>query len=362
MVDFPSRNVTITAEDYAAIQKLKSLLESSTPPGPTTANTIASTKELDKGSSSLTASILLQDVLIVPQFPLNLLSISQLTKQSNCSVTFSPSSCTFQDQTTKQVIGGGHEKGGLYYFTLLLVAAISSTTSEAQLWYNRLGHSSISSLRSLVPFLKYFSTFNCEACQLSKHIRSTYSSHLTTTSSASFALIHSDGNVLVHQTSCSYTPQPNVAERKICHLLEVARGLLYSMKVYLHQYLAIKLRILFCFMGILRHGFPTDMTFFEDTSFYSLHEAPPGFTFPPTTLCPLVLFTGDITQTLEAPAIPLPMELSEPPEERRSCTTSHPIAYFMSSHLLSSECVQFLASLSSVSIPQSYEEALKNLG
>ncbi|XP_068662999.1 uncharacterized protein [Aristolochia californica] len=165
MTDSHSENVTISSEDYAAIQKLKSLLDqSSTPPSPTVATTISScmlsstsspsswiidfgasehSQVLGKGFSSLTVSIPLQ---------------------------YSPSSCIFQDLSTKQVIGGSHEKRGSYYFTLPPVAATSITTSEAQLWHNQLGHPSTSSFCSLVPSLKSLSNFNCEACQLSKHV------------------------------------------------------------------------------------------------------------------------------------------------------------------------------------------------
>ncbi|XP_068641948.1 uncharacterized protein [Aristolochia californica] len=47
-------------------------------------------------------------------------------------------------------------------------------------------------------------------------------------------------------------------------------------------------------------------------------------------------------------------------KERRSCITSHPISNFMSHHRLSSECFQFISSLYSTSIPQSFQEALKH--
>lgn len=51
----------------------------------------------------------------VPNFPFNLLSVNQLTKVLNCSITFSPTSCVMQDLTTKKMISSGHEKGNLYY-------------------------------------------------------------------------------------------------------------------------------------------------------------------------------------------------------------------------------------------------------
>lgn len=62
----------------------------------------------------IATSLLLSSVLHVPNFTLNLLSISHLTKSFNCCVTFFPSHCVFQDLKTKTTIGMGHEKDGLY--------------------------------------------------------------------------------------------------------------------------------------------------------------------------------------------------------------------------------------------------------
>ena len=57
-----------------------------------------------------TLSFNLPNVLYVSKFPISLLSISQFTKQHNCSVTFFPSYFVFQDLTTRRKIGSGHEK------------------------------------------------------------------------------------------------------------------------------------------------------------------------------------------------------------------------------------------------------------
>ena len=67
------------------------------------------------GVVQATSSLNLKNVLYVSKFPISLLSISQFTKQYNCSVTFFPSYCVFQDLTTGRRIGSGHERGGMYY-------------------------------------------------------------------------------------------------------------------------------------------------------------------------------------------------------------------------------------------------------
>lgn len=75
----------------------------------------------------------------VSNFFLNLLSISHLTKNLNCSVTFFPSYCVFQEIAIKQTIGLRHEDG-LYIFdsfspvaTSAIKGKDSSTTDELSL-------------------------------------------------------------------------------------------------------------------------------------------------------------------------------------------------------------------------------------
>ncbi|XP_078429368.1 uncharacterized protein LOC144701428 [Wolffia australiana] len=64
-----------------------------------------------KGRSLPTPSLPLSDVLYVPNFPVNLLSISAITKSMFCSVSFFPYHYTFQDLRTGKRIGLGRETG-----------------------------------------------------------------------------------------------------------------------------------------------------------------------------------------------------------------------------------------------------------
>ena len=57
-----------------------------------------------------------QDVLLVPDFKCNLLSVSKITKQLSCFVSFYPDLCVFRDLHSGKVKGIGKEKGGLYCF------------------------------------------------------------------------------------------------------------------------------------------------------------------------------------------------------------------------------------------------------
>lgn len=57
------------------------------------------------GSVSLSSSITLHDVLHIPEFQFNLLSISKFTKSRGCSVAFYSHFCLFQDLKSGKLWG-----------------------------------------------------------------------------------------------------------------------------------------------------------------------------------------------------------------------------------------------------------------
>ncbi|XP_077251841.1 uncharacterized protein LOC143891076 [Tasmannia lanceolata] len=69
---------------------------------------------LHVGTVILSNDLVLNQVLCVPSFSYNLLSVKKLTHDSNCFVTFFPDHCLFQDRSTKMMIGAGKETCGLY--------------------------------------------------------------------------------------------------------------------------------------------------------------------------------------------------------------------------------------------------------
>ena len=81
--------------------------------------------------SSLVPSspLLLSNVLVVPGIKKNLISISQLTKDNNCCVTFSSSGFTIQDRVTRVVLGVGRCENGLYVLDRRHHALVSTTSS-----------------------------------------------------------------------------------------------------------------------------------------------------------------------------------------------------------------------------------------
>jgi hypothetical protein len=151
-----------------------------------------------EGTTSLTPNITLDRVLLVPEFPINLLSISKITKQLFCAVTFFPFHCVFQDLQTGRKIGTGHERGNdVYVLTKetvpqCLIAACTSTSSGSfLLWHKRLGHPSPRKLRAALPWVPV-SHFQCESCILGKHARRSFPSCELASAPKPFDVIHCD--------------------------------------------------------------------------------------------------------------------------------------------------------------------------
>ena len=102
------------------------------------------------GSACPLPSLPLTFVLCVPNSPFNLISISKLIHDLNCSITFSHSSVTLQDRSTRMTIGIGYESQGLYHLNSTSSSIVYTSTDEPLLIHRRLGHPNISKLRKMV--------------------------------------------------------------------------------------------------------------------------------------------------------------------------------------------------------------------
>ena len=118
------------------------------------------------------------------------MSISKLTKQFNCSVTFSSDSVVIQDLKTRRMIGQVHEAHGLYY--LSTTSTIACTTASSIDIHCRLGHPSLANLKTLVPHLSSLQSLECQTCQLGKHHRTTFVPGSVQRVSSPFEVVHSD--------------------------------------------------------------------------------------------------------------------------------------------------------------------------
>ncbi|KAL2933012.1 Retrovirus-related Pol polyprotein from transposon RE1 [Bienertia sinuspersici] len=162
------------------------------------------------GSVPLTSQIILNNVLYVPSFKHNLLSVGSLLDSTHLVAHFTKSHCLLQDPTTKQTKASGRRVVGLYQFcssysfsyynhsnpisSTQCVNVVSVSVSSSSLLHARLGHVSPSIMRHLSSTLldnKSNTVFHFEACLLGKHHKlpfSLSSSHAL----HSFDLVHID--------------------------------------------------------------------------------------------------------------------------------------------------------------------------
>jgi hypothetical protein len=120
-----------------------------------------------EGHVILSNLLKLDSVLVVPSLEYNLLSVSQITLSLNCSVSFWPTFCIFQDILTRKTLGYGVKRDKLYYLELTAVGehrfghacqtGIENRVKKAReiiwLWHRRLGHLSFGYLKELRPKL-----------------------------------------------------------------------------------------------------------------------------------------------------------------------------------------------------------------
>jgi len=147
--------------------------------------------------------LFLVDVLYIPNFNFNLISVSELVSSLKCELVFSHSSCIIQDSKTKRKIGTVDVHAGLY--TLVLQPIVSHFIQYAiahpqcnklpiDLWHFRLGHPShqrMLIMKQCYSYLSNDSTFICNTCHLVKQRKLPFSlSH--SHASKPFELLHMD--------------------------------------------------------------------------------------------------------------------------------------------------------------------------
>ncbi|CAH9128545.1 unnamed protein product [Cuscuta epithymum] len=125
------------------------------------------------GSLYLPNGIRLERVLYIPKFQCNLLSVSRLTSDLNCTLTFFPDFCIFQDVPSRKLIGVGKSRDGLYYLEPLRSERVAMSVSiTSDLWHQRLGHASDGKLQH-INYLKGFQRSGnfCDPCVRAKQTR-----------------------------------------------------------------------------------------------------------------------------------------------------------------------------------------------
>jgi len=140
----------------------------------------------------------MKNVLHVPDFKFNLLSVSQITKALSCVVLFFPEFCVFQGLYNGKVLGIGRERDGLYLLQektipITNVAGLKHNT-EGILWHLRLGHPSTTVMNHIASLNKCADSTiqeKCHICPLAKHHKLSFPNSCSNTV-ACFELLHVD--------------------------------------------------------------------------------------------------------------------------------------------------------------------------
>lgn len=160
------------------------------------------------GRVSLNQFMVLENVLYIPSFKFNLLSVGKVLKKGDLGCNFYGEFCEFQDLRTSRVIARGKLRGNLYVLhpksfnhdenscTANLfdfsVNSIVNSIVDVVTWHARLGHPSITVSKHLDPLRnKSLDNLLCDVCPLAKQTRQPfYDSH--STSYDFFDLLHAN--------------------------------------------------------------------------------------------------------------------------------------------------------------------------
>ena len=135
-------------------------------------------------------SIHLTSVLFVPDSPFNMISISKLTRDLNCLITFSNNFVTLQDRTTGRTIGIKREFQGLFHLSSPSSSTACTSMYTHLLIHSRLGHQNISKFRVMTPHFSSLSSIERESCQLRKHTCIPFPKQLDQRAKSPFELVH----------------------------------------------------------------------------------------------------------------------------------------------------------------------------
>ena len=144
------------------------------------------------GSTCPLPFIPLTFILYVPHYPFNLISISKLTRDLNCLITFSDNSVTLQDRSMGRMIGIGRESQGLFHLSLPSPSTACTSMDTPLLIHSFFGHPNISKFRIMVSRFSSLSSIERESRQLAKHTRVSFPKRLDQQTKSPFELVHTN--------------------------------------------------------------------------------------------------------------------------------------------------------------------------
>jgi GAG-pre-integrase domain/gag-polypeptide of LTR copia-type len=145
-------------------------------------------------------SLMLNNILHVPQITKNLLSVSQLLKDNKVIIKFSSDLCLIKDQKTHEILFHGTLHNGLYQLSLSSAASpnihvLQAIVASPDLWHYRLAHCSSSIIETLRSSnyisIKHASFSTCSDCNKAKAHKQSFINS-SSTASAPLEIVHSD--------------------------------------------------------------------------------------------------------------------------------------------------------------------------
>lgn len=180
-------------------------------------------KVTHKGNLQIAKDLILRDVLLVPNFKFNMLSIKKLCKQLKCTVEFTETLCLLQAPFLRKPLAIGKDYKGLYILDKEVIqgADILSTDRHStnhtrpkntcsklssicnnvvrsassigfDIWHKRLGHLSCNRMKTISDLdILQHDHFICEICPEAKQHRLPFPTKRSV-SHSDFELIHVD--------------------------------------------------------------------------------------------------------------------------------------------------------------------------
>lgn len=163
------------------------------------------------GSVFLNKSLVLKDVLYVPSFKFNLLSVGKILRNGALGCHFCDDLSVFQDQKTSKVIAMGKLRGSLYILdskcfkqneelhvnnfngvSESLLFSAKNGIVDIVVWHSRLGHPSKVVSKHVVPLKdKNLDGLLCEICPMANQTRLAFEDS-SSVSSDIFDILHVD--------------------------------------------------------------------------------------------------------------------------------------------------------------------------
>lgn len=162
-----------------------------------------------RGKIHLPNDLLLDNVLCIPYFKHNLLSVQKFSKENCCELKFYPSHCDIIHTISKNVLAKGYVRNGLYYLSTDCLsfpvpnnsvnvgasanASNSQSTNNLDIWHHRLGHAPIPKIKLIPHMPKFIKSYDkiCITCPMARFTKL----HFPVSEShdlQSFDLIHLD--------------------------------------------------------------------------------------------------------------------------------------------------------------------------